>query len=413
MIESFQYYDNHMNDDNRAYGVYLHVNDIILCFLGGLLLGTVAAARMYIFGRVTGISGLLQNSFLPDVKASTLFDTKRLSSFLSVIGIAIGGLICNAVFNGGSFQDWTVASYPRIVIAGLLVGYGTKLGNGCTSGHGVCGISAFRIRSLVATCVFMLAGIVTAMATGSYLYLPMFKNTLQLDQASIVWAISICICVLLVIVAYFTNAHCSEFCKSCTGPHTVLVLSMEMIFGMGIGISMAVSNMSLLSATISFLDLRYWNPALAFVMMGAIAVTATAYYLIAGRMSMPIFDKQFYRPAMTQIDRSLVLGSMIFGIGWGLLGACPGPALTNIGSGNLPPVIYCICIVAGMWMEFLVSSVMQRYQCTIGIEIGNKTGEKKVVAVQEKQCGCEELAKKKEGTCDGEEHDEESKIMSV
>jgi uncharacterized membrane protein YedE/YeeE len=222
-----KYYDNQLDDDSRTYGVYWHNNDVLLCFLGGLLVGTVAASRMYIFGRVTGISGLVQGTFLHDFKTPFTLDIKRISSGAVFVGIIFGGVICKYIFDNGCFQDWTDASWPRIIIAGLLVGFGTKKGNGCTSGHGVCGISSMRIRSLVATCCFMLAGIVTAMATNTYALLPQFQNTLQVDKACLVWGITTFVVLLTVAIAHFLHADDKEYCKSFSWSHMTIITIME------------------------------------------------------------------------------------------------------------------------------------------------------------------------------------------
>ena len=84
--------------------------------------------------------------------------TKSAWRFAFLIGLVGGGLIFSRIFNVSAHN---VASAPWLIMAGLLVGFGTVLGNGCTSGHGVCGIGRLSIRSLVATIVFMASGIAT------------------------------------------------------------------------------------------------------------------------------------------------------------------------------------------------------------------------------------------------------------
>ncbi len=118
--------------------------------VGGLLIGTSVWLMLIGLGRVTGISGILATAMTNPTKSAWRF------AFL--IGLVGGGLIFSRIFNVSAHN---VASAPWLMLAGLLVGFGTVLGNGCTSGHGVCGIGRLSIRSLVATIVFMASGIAT------------------------------------------------------------------------------------------------------------------------------------------------------------------------------------------------------------------------------------------------------------
>lgn len=128
------------------------MNEFLLPLLGGLLIGLAVTIMLLFNGRVVGISGIIAGLIKPQ-QQDTLW------RFTFVLGIVIGGLILN--FSWPSvFQNTIVASNMQIIIAGFLVGFGTLLGNGCTSGHGVCGISRLSPRSLIATFVFMLTGIV-------------------------------------------------------------------------------------------------------------------------------------------------------------------------------------------------------------------------------------------------------------
>jgi uncharacterized membrane protein YedE/YeeE len=125
-------------------------------FLGGSLIGLSAALLMYFNGRVAGISGMISGAF--DVKNSE--NHWRL--------FFLGGLILAAViFN--LFALHVPATYSRstllLIISGILVGYGTRLGNGCTSGHAVCGMARLSMRSIAATITFMSVAILTVFIT--------------------------------------------------------------------------------------------------------------------------------------------------------------------------------------------------------------------------------------------------------
>ena len=198
----------------------------------------------------------------------------------------------------------------------------------------------------------MSAGIITVIAADTSSLLPKFRNTLQLDKSGIIIAVCMIVCLAITALAAGARAFMG---KDCVNESTLSILILatgtsECLFGMSFGLALAVSNMTLLSSTIAFLNLPQINPALAFVMMSAIAVTAPAY-LLAGKMAYPFLDNRFYRPEVSLIDAKLLLGSLIFGVGWGLAGACPGPAIVNLGSGSIFPVIYVASVVCGMWTQ--------------------------------------------------------------
>ncbi|TRD11795.1 YeeE/YedE family protein [Erythrobacter insulae] len=120
---------------------------------GGVLIGVAAALMLLGAGRIAGVSGIA-------ARATGMSDSSlpRISAWLFLLGLPAGALIVTAVM--GQFEP-SFASPVVLVIAGLLVGAGTRLGSGCTSGHGVCGMSRLSPRSLVATATFMASGIAT------------------------------------------------------------------------------------------------------------------------------------------------------------------------------------------------------------------------------------------------------------
>ncbi len=123
----------------------------INALLGGILIGTSVSLMLLWNGRVTGISGII-NGVLTPAKGDTSWRV------LFIAGLFLGGLTMKQL-NPDVFTNTLVSESWTIVAAGLLVGFGTIMGSGCTSGHGVCGISRMSPRSIVATIVFMAAGI--------------------------------------------------------------------------------------------------------------------------------------------------------------------------------------------------------------------------------------------------------------
>jgi uncharacterized protein len=122
----------------------------ISAFIGGLLVGLSATAMLLFNGKVAGISGIFAGVLRP-VKADSLWRT----CFIG--GLVVGGLILRGLLPN-AFDFGTLRSLGALTVAGLLVGFGTRLGNGCTSGHGVCGVARLSIRSIAATTTFMATG---------------------------------------------------------------------------------------------------------------------------------------------------------------------------------------------------------------------------------------------------------------
>ena len=116
------------------------------------------------------------------------------------------------------------------------------------------------------------------------------------------------------------------------------------LFALGLGIS----GMTQPTKVVGFLDVfGNWDPSLLFVMMGAIAVHLVAYKLIHKRKS-PLFSDTWHLPTKTDITPSLLVGSMIFGLGWGLGGYCPGPAVVAMASLDIRPIFFAGSMIAGM-----------------------------------------------------------------
>jgi len=124
--------------------------------VGGALIGTAASLLLLASGRIAGISGILGAVLRPVCP-------DRAWRLLFLIGLPLGALVVSAITGRGPAPRMA-ASTPVLVLAGLFVGFGTQLGSGCTSGHGVCGLGRRSKRSLVATLTFMLTGAITVFA---------------------------------------------------------------------------------------------------------------------------------------------------------------------------------------------------------------------------------------------------------
>lgn len=128
----------------------MEMNQILYPAIGGALIGIAVTLMLLFNGRVTGISGILASSLSKPSK-------EGLWRWMFLGGMLIGGIIMHSLYPE-LFSNNSGSSLLQVTVAGLLVGYGTVMGSGCTSGHGVCGISRFSVRSILATITFMFFG---------------------------------------------------------------------------------------------------------------------------------------------------------------------------------------------------------------------------------------------------------------
>ena len=122
--------------------------------------------------------------------------------------------------------------------------------------------------------------------------------------------------------------------------------SSGLLFGLGLGIS----GMTDANKVIAFLTLdSSWNPALMLVMAGAIGIHLALYKFITNK-EQPLFDSTFHIPTNRQINSKLVIGSLLFGLGWGMGGICPGPGLVSLFSFNMNVVVFVTAMLVGMFV---------------------------------------------------------------
>ena len=169
----------------------------------------------------------------------------------------------------------TIEAGPlRLVVAGLLVGLGTRYASGCTSGHGVCGLSRGSRRSLAATALFMGAG---------FAVVYVMRHVLGPDMK----------------------------------------IASALLAGLLFGLGLIVSGMADPAKVLGFLDLAgAWDPSLAFVMAGAVLAASLGYAWLRRRRALD--GGPLHWPPPARVDARLAVGSLVFGAGWGLAGFCPG-----------------------------------------------------------------------------------------
>lgn len=133
--------------------------------------------------------------------------------------------------------------------------------------------------------------------------------------------------------------------------HQITALLTGLLFGTGL----LVSGMANPDKVLSFLDLAgAWDPSLALVMGGAVAVGVIAF-TFAGKRTTSLLGEPMRLPTRTDLDHRLIMGSLGFGVGWGLAGFCPGPALVAVGAGEVKALVFVAAMLSGMalyeWLE--------------------------------------------------------------
>ncbi|MBK8816402.1 MAG: YeeE/YedE family protein [Methylococcaceae bacterium] len=133
------------------------------------------------------------------------------------------------------------------------------------------------------------------------------------------------------------------------------LIAIALFCGILFGLGLSLSQMTNPEKVLNFLDIAgNWDPSLIFVMLGALIVTFTGFKFVLKRPN-PLFDHKFYLATKTEIDKPLIIGAAIFGIGWGIAGYCPGPVVAGLGSGNVEAIIMLVAIYLGFFTHRMIS----------------------------------------------------------
>lgn len=127
----------------------------------------------------------------------------------------------------------------------------------------------------------------------------------------------------------------------------LIALAAGLLFGAGL----ALGGMTDPTRVIGFLDVAgRWDPSLAFVMGSALLITFPVFAWVR-RQDKPLFAERFHLPTRSDLDPHLLTGAALFGIGWGIAGLCPGPAVANLASGSLEVLLFVAAMLGGMWLR--------------------------------------------------------------
>lgn len=306
--------------------------------LGGLVLALAVAGKVHFVGKITGISGAIKGVVVGDRKPWRF-------AFLS--GLALGGRLIKKLRPEFIVVSEVVPVW-RAVAAGALVGTGTSLSNGCTSGHGLCGISRLSIRSIAATCTFMAAGAAVATATGTMKAMgfvtpatapiayqgpsPAFFTDVVVVAGSSFVAYAVINALKSALPARKDNAQDASTSGACVA----LEQAAELVSGLTFAAGLGLSGMTSAAKVAGFLDTPVvsptWDASLMFVMGVALIPLTAVMHVVKGRAqdnAKPVLTKKYEIPSSSVVDARLLGGAALFGAGWGLYGACPGPALVQ------------------------------------------------------------------------------------
>jgi len=308
--------------------------------VGGLVIGASSTLLILFNKKISGMSGMVKQ-FIKDSPSTFV------TSYLS--GLLASGVVLNQ-FAPGSFGE---AGGPALTsvgyaLSGLLVGFGANLSNGCTSGHGVCGLPRLSPRSLVAVGTFMGTGFLTAgLARGStVLYVAASKaenSSSPLPAVAALGATTLLLsfgpraaAVALDRVKQAKLLSIATKLEESSAAECLSAFACALIFGLGLGVSGMTNPQKVLGFLDPFHPINGWDPSLAGVMGGAVAFNLASFTYVQS-VSKEHAKALNRSPAFTVKDLTdwkLVAGAALFGIGWGLGGVCPGPALVSFGAGR-------------------------------------------------------------------------------
>jgi uncharacterized protein len=285
--------------------------------LGGLAIGASVAAFALIAGRVTGISGHLHR----------LLSLSRPSDGLLLAGLAAGGYLAQPAFIPA---DALPLAPLRVAAAGALVGAGSALANGCTSGHAVCGLSRLSRRSITAVATFMVAAGATVALTDTTELL--LAGTTLPATATASAKIDVAVAAVVLATAAVPMAWLAR--RVVGGTRGAMGAAAQAPLGLAFAGGLVASGMAVPLQVASFFALGSpaWDPSLALVFPGALAVGGLAFWAAAHSGACCQAGKPAFPSRTAAADRRLFAGSVLFGVGWGLAGLCPGPALVLAGA---------------------------------------------------------------------------------
>lgn len=312
--------------------IFWETVDVGMALFGGALLSLSTILNLAILGRISGLSGMTFAVSSFNVEQGAVWKFTFLAgivcmcySLFAVFGRSLAfGDYDYYIFDsrGVMTEDLSILGW---LLGGLLVGVGTKVGNGCTSGHGVCGLARLSPRSFVAVGVFIGCGV--AVATFKH-YIPFLDNDTDFGDGYYD-VFRVIASVAIVAVAIVTVVLCGYALSAKSGTKRVEPV-LSFVFGLVFGLGLCLAGMCRRTKIIAFLTLREgWDPSLGFVMLAAVGINLPVFQYLLRKTARPLLCEAYEVPRKKTVDTEIVLGPALFGAGWGICGLCPGPGLVN------------------------------------------------------------------------------------
>lgn len=342
--------------------------------LGGIIIGIASTGFLLASGKLTGLSGFVETAITPRSKID-----EKIWVWSYIIGMMLAGL-------GASYIDRdrlgiTAEVRYSTLLAGLLVGFGTRMGCGCTSGHGISGLPRGSLRALVAVCTFMISAVISAICSrvlqnnGVF---PLIGHTVTLPYWPPIFVVIFLPLISFVVVylglsGYYNYLHDSSsetptpsnalWLRETNIQHSITALIVGFVFGVGL----SISGMCDPKRVIHFLDFPGpdgWDPSLAGVMFAGVLFNFISFHLLhryevgvliqtqdEDRITLNNVLKLWHHPANMHLPMSFIVGGILFGIGWGLAGICPGPAIINLAASSRVSAAFLCTTFIGMAMH--------------------------------------------------------------
>ena len=344
-----------MIDTAHTYDKY--INGVI----GGLIMSIASSIHLLLKGKITGISG-------------TLFRTVILGDFGYNICFLSGMLFIPSLiraFTKKSFYNRILEdpieytdslSIIGFILSGFLVGFGTKMANGCTSGHGVCGLPRLSKRSFAAVGTFLIFGIGFAtlryhakFLESDFILSKKKKNDIILSEntVKIISIAFFCLTIIIFILIFIFNVLRKKVYEF---KEILISFFVGILFSLGL----MESGMAQRHLVLSFLSIcKEWDATLICVLGAAVGLNLITFNLILKKMEKPIFHNKFQLPDKTEIDIKLIIGAAIFGIGWGFGGICPGPGVLCFYFYLPQSIIFMIMTICGQLLEYKLDNKIE------------------------------------------------------
>ena len=328
--------------------------------IGGVIMSIASSLHLLLKGKITGISGTF-------FKAITLGDFSYNISFLS--GMVLIPSLIRAFTNESFYRKFLeepleyVQSLSIIgfIISGFLVGFGTKMANGCTSGHGVCGLPRLSKRSIFAVLTFLIFGFIFATLRYHVKFLETDFILHNLEKAVLSENTIKIICIVIFSVSLLTFILNIIYKITKQKQNELKDITISFCVGILFSFGLVESGMIKRHLVLLFLSIgKDWDATLIFVLGSAVGINLITFNLMLKKLEKPILHEKFQLPEKTEVDKKLIIGAAIFGIGWGFCGICPGPGVLCFYMYLPQTIIFILMLACGQLVEYKIDDKIEK-----------------------------------------------------